>query len=247
VDLHEHQLHQECRRQGPRARPARSGGRVDRGAADQLWAVELVIPSRATGVCSVFPLVRAAFECLAEVHWLLDPDLSPDDRLGRLNNIRLISLRGTQQLVTKVQIPREQVASDPWEREDDLVERLERMGCGIRKNSRGHRYVEPPRPSTTKLVDGLVVDGFYSYLSGMSHGELWGPQHHLRALEEIPDPSGGGRVIVQFQISAEEYRLLCDRIISGFGESADRVIDYLGWDPSKFRRAMEQAAHDVSH
>lgn len=76
-------------------------------ALDNIRGTEKLFVSKKTGVFSVWATARSALEALGEAYWLAEPDVDRKERLGRVINMRLLSLRGSQWFIDKGNVDRE--------------------------------------------------------------------------------------------------------------------------------------------
>jgi hypothetical protein len=213
-------------------------------AVDHAHATANLYVDKDIGVFSVWATGRSCLEMLATVYWLMEPNISSEDRLGRVINDRLISLRGAKRLIEGGTVGSADVVIEPSDRIADVVERSSRMGYMIIKTSKGPQ-LKPERPSFTNLVDSLAHGGVYSLASGMSHGEVWAITHHQRLVEGFQDPSGQDRQMSQLQVSVIEYQALAALLLASLGTTIDRVANYYGWDNSAFGVAHKRAMADA--
>jgi len=210
-------------------------------AIDHLRGTEQLFLAKKSGIFSVWATARSAFEALGEAYWLSEPGIDPKDRMGRVINMRLLSLRGAQWFVEKGNVSGNSIRVDPYERETELLDRVETMGLET-IDLKARKQVAPPRPTMTQLVDDLVGAGAYSLSSAMSHGEVWAMMHHLRESDAGGDPAGGGRRGGYFQVSVEEYRALAAYLHTALGLAVGRLSAYDGWDDSKYQETHAKVA-----
>ena len=213
-------------------------------ADDHLQGTSHLLLPKDTGIFSVWATARSFLEMVGTVYWLCEPVIMGEDRLGRVINERLVSLRGSQRFIEKGVIQEQDIELDPGKRAADVLKRSEAMGYSLTQTRYGMQ-VDPERPSFTDLVDDLATSGIYSLSAGMSHGEIWAVAHHQQLVEEMDDPSGQDRQMSKFQVTVRDYQALANLLVGSMGQAVNRVTDYLGWDDSNFRVALDRALKDT--
>lgn len=211
-------------------------------ANDHLHGVAHLLTPKDTGYLSTWATGRACLEMLAGAHRMSDPSIDHRERLGRVINERLHSLRGATRLIAKGEIGQDDIQRDPEGRHSDLLERAAKIGFTI-VGTGVKRQVDPPRPSATDLVDGLTTGGIYSLFSGMSHGEIWAMAHFQEEVPGYEDPSGLARRMSRSRVTVQEYQSLVSLLADAHHTTVTTVSSYLGWETgdyeASFKRTME--------
>jgi hypothetical protein len=155
---------------------------------------------------SPYTLVRAALEANAWACWLLDPGLSPAERLARAMTVRALNVRAARRLgLTSKSGER----VDYGERIARVSEVASRYNLVEKWNSQGDLvWVGVPPPNVTELLVELLPESTpdtngeplgwhtYSLLSARAHADPWAVLHNVKRAVSIGPHAGVAEVFI---------------------------------------------------
>jgi hypothetical protein len=187
---------------------------------------------------SPYTIVRAAFEADAWACWLLDPGLSPAERLARAMTVRALNVREVRRLgltskagkrvdygarIARVaEVAKRHNLAEKWNTEGDLV------------------WVGAPPPDATKLLIELLPDpgpdtngeplGWHTYslLSARAHGDPWAVIHNAQGAA----PIGAHAAFIEVVIDVVELMRLLSISLRLHSEAMCRAAILNGQGPA---------------
>lgn len=171
-------------------------------AADSLRSADLLVRARDIAL-GPFVAARASLEVASKALFLLDPDIGPQERVGRSLTLRLRTVLEQQKIARRFD---DTEAVESCSRRLDIITAVaDELKLPINRNKRGRlESVGTPMPSATDLVAVSVHSGLYVILSGAVHGDTNTLKQMM--IEEVDRGAAGEvnvRPIVQHRLHAD--------------------------------------------
>lgn len=201
-------------------------------AEDLLAGAGTVLAGEAGLMWSLYPLVRSAAEFSARAAWLVEPDLTPRQRAGRLVAERLYSLGEQANLPI------------PGAKEEAAAKKRK-----IRAEAQRAGVTPEKRPTSTKLLDEVyALEGrrtgaaAYQMLSAFAHGTLYAMMRMLRPIvdengAQLPRPADG-MTYMQVATDAPTEALAVLSGLLPYNEAARRYWAWTGRDEPDWREHL---------
>lgn len=185
--------------------------------------------------------VRSLLEPCALSSWLLDPAISPEDRLGRSFALRFSGLQEQLKFVRSINQPYAAVAAIE-DRMNSLESSAGQLGYPPLSRSGRRTGIGQRMPGATALIESeLGLESAYRLLSAVSHGHTW-------AISQLGfrDTGGSGELIGSVQTRAIEKGLNLNSVaylaLQGslaFAHALWNQCRYFGWEPNPVEETFE--------
>lgn len=216
-------------------------------ALDHLKAMETLLASPGS-VYAPLTLARSVMEISAQVWYLVEPEIGPEERAIRHVNRRLQSLWEQMQIPGKAtDEAAEKMRRQARARMDDIVQAA--RACGIQARGRGDERRPPavgtPLKSTTTLVEECVSAAsprlgplFWRFYSAVTHGQ----SHGLLASFTAVGPDSGAPDVTgvsfgQIQLAPTDAAIQTAGAPLAAISMLERLFTLLGWDDSELKAA----------
>jgi hypothetical protein len=228
-------------------------------AADHLYSLGALMRQHPPALYGCVTTGRAVAEATAKVFWLLEPEISVNERVGRQLRFRISALEGQRRQIADALEVTE--GHEPPEYDQHLqtillqsVERIESARLDVTRLD-----VElPPEPKLGTLIAAVLDEGgegfdigktVYGWLSDISHSRPTALMQSMRGA--VP---GGGVLPIP---TADFYEVSSAVALFSIIGMVDRLVTYFGWDAAtwqswrlhmlkKWLRARQQSAERYS-
>jgi len=171
-------------------------------AADSLRSADLLVSARDIAL-GPFIAARASLEVASKTLFLLDPNIGPQERVGRSLNLRLRTVLEQQKIARRFDDA--EAVESCSRRLDTITAVADELNLPIHRNRKGRvESIGAPMPSATDLAAVFVHSALYGILSGTVHGDTNTLQQMM--IEEIGRGPAGEisvRPIVQHRLHAD--------------------------------------------
>ena len=199
----------------------------------------------ACGTC-----VRSMLESCSIASWLLQPNITPHERIGRGYAHRYSGMEQYAKYLRE-NLPGSSELDHLQNRICDVEREAISLGFPKITDKRGRRIgIGQMMPSATEIIKLMLVHGaYYRLLSATSHGHIWAIRSMGFALVDspnLPTAISGNSLTPHTKIANPLYLYLLGLITV---EAVSRPIWYRclygGWDKERLARTLDTVAHRV--
>ncbi|GAA3797145.1 hypothetical protein GCM10022403_033840 [Streptomyces coacervatus] len=211
-------------------------------AVDHLACLAALLRPQSRVIYGPSAEARSAMEVAARGYHLLDPEITPLERICRQQNERLVSLSEGKRLAVLLKQPQESI-NVLDNRTKAIFDSARNHGLTPHPKANPHPYIGSKPPSATKLIDEAVGqpkglgETYYKVMSAVAHGREHGITQYFTYQGALLDPTHAdafGSIETTPKMTAQ-YLSGTPRAMANI---LDRLYDRFGWPGAAIQPAL---------